>query len=164
MTSPPKISTLYPFSTRFWPTPSSPDLLQPDPLKAYHLVRICQGDEWKTAFNNPLGHCKYLVISFGLTNTPTAFQSLRNYVLHDMINQFVFHILNFSGTREEHIQRVCLLQNKVFVIAKKSKFHSRFVSFLGFVVQVFHLSPDPAKVSAVAEWPTPSSRKQPQYP
>lgn len=121
MTSPPKINTLHPFSTRFWSTPSSPDLLQPDPPKAYHLVRICQSDEWKTAFNNPLGHYKYLVISFGLTNTSMVFQSLENYILLDMINQFVFDILNFSVTREEHVQCVCLLQNKLFVIWKRNR-------------------------------------------
>ena len=35
-----------------------------DLRNAYHLVRIKEGDEWKTAFNNPRGHFEYLVKPF----------------------------------------------------------------------------------------------------
>uniref|UniRef100_A0A674MFK3 Gypsy retrotransposon integrase-like protein 1 n=1 Tax=Takifugu rubripes TaxID=31033 RepID=A0A674MFK3_TAKRU len=44
--------------------------------------------------------------------------------------------------------------------AEKCEFHTTSISFLGFVVARGQLSPDPAKVRAVMEWPTPSSRKQ----
>ena len=51
-----------------------------DLRNAYHLVRIRQGDEWKTAFNTPLGHFEYLVMPFGLTNAPAVFQAMVNDV------------------------------------------------------------------------------------
>uniref|UniRef100_A0A4W5LSY2 ribonuclease H n=1 Tax=Hucho hucho TaxID=62062 RepID=A0A4W5LSY2_9TELE len=81
-----------------------------DLRNAYHLVRIRQGDEWKTAFNTPTGHYEYQVMPFGLTNAPAVFQALINDVLRDMLNQFVFvyldDILIFSGSLQEHEKHV----------------------------------------------------------
>lgn len=61
-----------------------------DLRNAYRLIRICEGDEWKTAVNTPLGHFEYLVMRFGLTNSPAIFQALVNDVLRDMLNRFIF--------------------------------------------------------------------------
>ena len=81
-----------------------------DLRNAYHLVRIREGDEWKTAFNTPSGHYEYLVMPFGLTNTPAVFQGLVNDVLRDLLNVSVFvyldDILIFSKSREEHVLHV----------------------------------------------------------
>ena len=41
-----------------------------DLYKAYHRVRITEGDEWKTAFRTRYRYFKYIVIPFGLTNAP----------------------------------------------------------------------------------------------
>uniref|UniRef100_A0A8C7YUC9 ribonuclease H n=1 Tax=Oryzias sinensis TaxID=183150 RepID=A0A8C7YUC9_9TELE len=65
-----------------------------DLRNAYHLVRIREGDEWKTAFNTPLGHYEYQVMPFGLTNAPAIFQRLVNDVLRDFLNRFVFVYLD----------------------------------------------------------------------
>ena len=140
-----------------------------DLRNAYHLVRIREGDEWKTGFNTPLGHFEYLVMPFGLTNAPAVFQNLINDVLRDMLNCFVFvyldDILIFSRNLQEHVQQVNLvlrrlLENRLYVKAEKCNFHVSSVGFLGFIVEKGQIKTDPAKVKAVAEWPTPTSRKQ----
>ncbi len=73
-----------------------------DLRNAYHLVRIRQGDEWKTAFNTPTGHYEYFLMPFGLTNASAVFHALINDVLRDMLNQYVFvyldDILIFSSS------------------------------------------------------------------
>lgn len=142
-----------------------------DLRNAYHLVRIREGDEWKTGFNTPSGHYEYLVMPFGLTNAPAVFQALINDVLREFLNQFVFvyldDILIFSPDRDTHVRHVRqvlqrLLENHLYVKAEKSEFHANVVSFLGFVIAPGKIQMDPAKVSAVAQWPTPDNRKKVQ--
>lgn len=106
---------------------------------------------------------------FDLNNAPAVYQALVNNVLRDMINWFLFvymdNILILSESQEEHIQHVCLvlqrlLENKLFMKAEMREFHATSVTFLGFVIRQWQLSPDPSKVKTMVEWPTPSSRKQ----
>ncbi|KAI2652487.1 Transposon Tf2-6 polyprotein [Labeo rohita] len=139
-----------------------------DLRNAYHLVRIREGDEWKTAFNTPSGHYEYLVLPFGLTNAPAVFQNLVNDMLGDMLNRFVFvyldDILIFPPSLQEHYRHIRqvlqrLLENQLFVKAEKCEFHADTVSFLGFVISPRGIEPDRAKVKAVTEWPVPDSRK-----
>lgn len=137
--------------------------VQLDLGNACHFELVREGDEWKTAFKSPPRHFEDLVMPFGHTNAPAAFQALVNDILRDMLSQFLFvyihDILFFSETREAHVQYVRLvlrrlLENKVFLKAEKCEFYSSSVSFLGFVVQKGQLLPDPAKLHTVVDWPT----------
>ena len=140
-----------------------------DLRNAYHLVRIKEGDEWKTAFNTPRGHYEYLGMPFGLTNAPAVFQALVNDFLRDVTNQNVFVNLDdihiFSDTLEEHIANVRLvlqrlLENRLFAKAEKCEFHRTTIQFLGFVISRGKLEIDPTKTDAVGSWPTPMNRKE----
>ncbi|KAL0148819.1 hypothetical protein M9458_055828, partial [Cirrhinus mrigala] len=139
-----------------------------DLRNAYHLVRIREGDEWKTAFNTPRGHFECLVMPFGLSNSPAVFQALVNDVLRDMVDHFIYvyldDILIFSSSLQEHVQHVRrvlqrLLENGLFVKAEKCVFHAQSVPFLGYIVSSEGIRMDPDKVKAVVDWPTPDSLK-----
>lgn len=63
-----------------------------------------------------------------------------------------------------HVHQVLqkLLNNQLYVKAEKCDFQADKVSFLGFIISANQIQMDPAKVSAVANWATPYSRKKVQ--
>src|SRR5690606_13383704 len=77
---------------------------------AYHLVRIADGDEWKTAFRTRYGSFEWLVMPFGLTNAPSAFQRFMNDIFADMTDVSVIvyldDILVFSDNLSQHREHV----------------------------------------------------------
>ncbi|KAI2644270.1 Transposon Tf2-9 polyprotein [Labeo rohita] len=140
-----------------------------DLRSAYNLVRIREGDEWKTAFITPTGHYETLVMPFGLCNSPAAFQHFINDVLRDMLGRWCYayldDILIYLKTQEEHIQHVRavlqrLLAHQLYCKLEKCAFHQHTTTFLGFVISAQGVAMDPQKLEAVRSWPLPTSLKQ----
>ncbi|KAL0198900.1 hypothetical protein M9458_007440, partial [Cirrhinus mrigala] len=80
-----------------------------DLRSAYNLVRIRAGDEWKT-FVTPTGHYEYWVMPYGLSISPSVFQTLMNEVfrefLHRFVGVYIDDILIYSWNLAGHLQHV----------------------------------------------------------
>ena len=71
------------------------------------MIRIKEGEEWKTAFRTRYGYYEYLVMLFGLTNVLTTYQALINNVLRYHLDKTVVayldDILVYLEDEEEHV-------------------------------------------------------------
>ena len=135
---------------------------------AYHLVRIREGDEWKTTFRTKYGSFEWLVMPFGLSNAPGAFQRFMNDIFADMLDVCVVvyldDILIYSSDKVTHRAQVKevfrrLRKNGLFANAKKCEFDRESVEYLGYVLSPAGLTMATDKVQTIREWPEPRKVK-----
>ena len=138
---------------------------------AYHLVRIAEGDEWKTAFRTRYGSFEWLVMPFGLTNAPAVFQRFMNDIFADLLDVnvtiYLDYILIYSDDPAEHkahVREVLRRLRKHGLYARPDKCHFSVdsVEYLGFILSKDGLKMDPAKVQSIQDWPEPRKVKDVQ--
>ena len=100
-------------------------------------------------------HYEFLVLSVGLTNAPTTFMDLMNRVFLEYLDFFVivfiYNILIYSKTREEHEQHLrmkfqILKEQKLYAKYTKCEFRLRSVTFVGHVVSDYGSEVDPKNI------------------
>ncbi|KAL0293506.1 UNVERIFIED_CONTAM: Retrovirus-related Pol polyprotein from transposon.6 [Sesamum radiatum] len=137
-----------------------------DLRSGYWQLQIEEGSIPKTAFRTRYGHYEFVVMLFGLTNTPVAFMSLVNKTLQPFLDQFVIvfidDILIYSRSPEEHEQHLwtvlqILREKQLYTKFNKCEFWMEEIAFLGHVVSKEGVQPDPTKVKAILEWEPPKN-------
>jgi len=136
---------------------------------AYNLVRVKEGDEWKTAFRTRYGHFECMVMPFGLPNAPAVFQHFMNDVFRDMLDRIILiyldDLLIFSDNPEQHAEHVRqvlerLIKNGLYCSAEKCEFSVTSTEFLGFIVTPNGVTMSDNRVNAVLGWPEPTKVKE----
>jgi len=134
----------------------------------FNNVCIKPGDEWKAAFCTNRGLFEPLVMFFGMTNSPTTFQTMMNDIFRTLIAEgivvvYLDDILIFTETEEEHeqaVQRVLevLVEHKLFLRPEKCEFHRKRIEYLGLVISKNKVEMDLVKVARVRDWPILENR------
>jgi len=105
---------------------------------------------------------------FGMTNSPTTFQTMMNNIFWDLIAEgimvvYLDDILIFTRTEEEHAKAIrwvlqVLQEHKLFLRPEKCEFCKEQIEYLGLVISENEVSMDLVKVVGVREWPTPENK------
>jgi len=109
---------------------------------------------------------------FGLTNSPTTFQTMMNNLFRDLINQgdtatFIDDILVATDMEKEYnelVEKILkrLEENNLFVKLEKCKWKVREMEFLGVVIGPKGVEMQRKKVEGVLNWPVPRNVKEVQ--
>ena len=133
----------------------------------YWQIEVKPEDRPKTAFiSSKRGLFEYVTMPFGLCNAPSTFQRCMELVMKGLqwktLLIYLDDLIVFSSTFEEHITRLDEVLTRLGEAGLKLKpskceLFQESVIFLGYLVTPDGVKPDPQKVEAVHDWPTPKN-------
>ncbi|KAI3360647.1 hypothetical protein L3Q82_002512 [Scortum barcoo] len=135
-----------------------------DLQSGYWQVELAPEARPKTAFSIGQGLWQFKVMPFGLCNAPATFERLMERVLADIPrDRCVVYLDDLLAHAADFDSALANLRDVFFAIRKaglrlhprKCHLFRRETSFLGHVVSAAGVSTDPAKVTAVRNWPVP---------
>eukprot|EP00253_Pinus_taeda_P031598 PITA_31598 len=126
----------------------------------YHQAPIEPFDVWKIAFKANEGLFEWLVMPFGLMNSPATFMRLIDEISQPFTNSFVVvyldDILIFIQSWEEHLDHIrqvlqTLRQHKLCANLEKCTFGMTQVQYLGYIINEQRVHVDPAKIQVIQD-------------
>lgn len=146
-----------------------------DLSSSFWQIPLSEDSQEKTSFTVPgRGLFKFKVMPFGLCNAPARQQRLMDTLINqnfssDIENGFVFCYIDDIVICSSDFSTHLVLLNRVLEKLKtanltvsfdKCKFFRQSIKYLGYVVDEFGLRTDPEKISAILNFPTPTSVRE----
>ncbi|KAK3889435.1 hypothetical protein Pcinc_006571 [Petrolisthes cinctipes] len=137
-----------------------------DLLRGYYQIPLTGKARLISAFSTPFGSYEYTVMPFGMRNSPATFQRLMNYLLHGLkgVSVYLDDILIFSEQWQTHMDQITMVLQKLrdahlTVRMSKTTFAQATVTYLGHEVGQGQVRPKTANISAIVNYPVPTTRK-----
>lgn len=139
-----------------------------DLQSGYWQVELEETAREKTAFSFGRGLYEFSVMPFGLCNAPATFQRLMERVLHDVPFEtclvYLDDVLVHAKTFDELLDKLELVFRRLRAAGlklspTKCELCQKSVTYLGHVISPTGIGPDPEKVAAVRDWPTPRNQR-----
>lgn len=139
-----------------------------DLSKGYWQIALTKDGIERSAFITPFGLFEFLVMPFGMKNAPATFQRVVDQLLEGCQGftcAYLDDIAIFSDTWEEHLHHVGTILDRICkagltIRPDKCQLGMAEVQYLGHRVGGGTMKPEPAKVQAIHDWPTPQTKKQ----
>lgn len=139
-----------------------------DLASGFHQIPMDSKDAPKTAFSTPHGHYQFKRMPFGLKNAPATFQRLMDNVLSGLQGNELFvymdDIVIYARSLQEHSVKFNRLMKRLRdanlkLQPDKCEFLRKEVAYLGHVIGSDGVKPDPNKIKAITNFPTPRNPK-----
>ena len=139
-----------------------------DARAGYWQIRVSEGSKEKTAFVIFEGLYQFRVLLFGLCNGPATFQWLMQYVLRGLgrdnpfCHAYIDDIIVHSDSVQEHVNHLLQVFERLRLVGLKlhpntCRMAYPEVHYLGHVVSVAGVYPDPAKLRDLRQFPVPTA-------
>ncbi|UYV61221.1 K02A2.6-like, partial [Cordylochernes scorpioides] len=135
-----------------------------DANSGFWQIPLSEESSSLTTFLTPFGRYRFKRLPFGISSAPEVFQRKMSNLLESQsgVNCHMDDIVIWGATQEEHDERLrCVLrklQDSGMTLNKeKCIFSVKEIKFLGHLITERGVLPDPNKVQAIREFPSPSS-------
>ena len=139
-----------------------------DLTQGYMQVALDENDRHKTAFRALGSLYEFTRLPFGLCNSPASFERLMTKVFGDLhmhsLVIFLDDILLHANTVQEMFERLDTVLTRLKDVNLKLKpskcnLFRRELIYLGHSISEKGIGTDPSKISAITNWPVPTTRK-----
>lgn len=134
---------------------------------AFQQIEISEDSQELFTVNTHLGLFRYRRLFYGISIAPTEFQSVMDKVLSGLekVMCFIDDVLIGGNTFKECLDNLMATINRfkefnVRIKIEKCEFFKESVKYLGHIISIHGIQPNPEKVKAIVEAPSPKDVSQ----